>query len=252
MPDVPYNHHIRGNVLFLVLIAATLFAALSYVVVHSSRSGGGGMKQYDMQNALDVTLNHVVSLRQSLQRMSIGGIPVSSLNARFPLSGGASCVAGEYPHDNPSCPIAGVNDVCKIYHPQGGSVVFFSFAERYPDFAAATDCTASYLGKSYWGEGGEMGTDAEDLIYSIKVTKEFCDFINKKLGVALVDDYVGDGSTATPTVLDVFTPLDGSVSPSNAGLGGNTHATLLQGHEAGCWNSAAAGGYVFSSLILLK
>lgn len=61
----------RGNVLFLILIAVALFAALSYAVTQSTRSGGGdASKETNLVNAAGVT-QYPASIKTAITRMIV-------------------------------------------------------------------------------------------------------------------------------------------------------------------------------------
>ena len=60
----------KGNVLFLILIAVALFAALSYAVTQSSRSGGGDANnETSLINSAQVT-QYPASVRQLRHQLS--------------------------------------------------------------------------------------------------------------------------------------------------------------------------------------
>lgn len=61
----------KGNVLFLILIAVALFAALSYAVTQSTRSGGGdASKETNLVNAAGLT-QYPASIKTSITRMLV-------------------------------------------------------------------------------------------------------------------------------------------------------------------------------------
>ena len=62
----------EGNVLFLILIAVALFAALSYAVTQSSRSGGGDTSETTLINTAQIT-QYPASVRTSIIRMLVSG-----------------------------------------------------------------------------------------------------------------------------------------------------------------------------------
>lgn len=62
-----------GNVLFLILIAVALFAALSYVVLSSSRSGGASTEKERLELDVASTLNTLTNIRAEIVRRSIQG-----------------------------------------------------------------------------------------------------------------------------------------------------------------------------------
>ena len=63
-----------GNVLFLILIAVALFAALSYAVTQSSRTGGGASDgEQNLINSAQVT-QYPASVRTAIVRMIIDGV----------------------------------------------------------------------------------------------------------------------------------------------------------------------------------
>lgn len=112
-----------GNVLFLILIAVALFAALSFVVTQSSRSGGDGLRERENLAASEI-LNYIVAVRSGVLRMLISGVPVERLSAYTPnrLSNDGTPNTWD---DNPSC----TNDSCRIFAGQNG-VIYKAFTNH--------------------------------------------------------------------------------------------------------------------------
>jgi hypothetical protein len=73
------NKQQSGNVLFLILIAVTLFAALSYAVTQSTR-GGGNADSEKSQITLAEHTQIVSEMRVALQRMQLKGIDIADVN----------------------------------------------------------------------------------------------------------------------------------------------------------------------------
>jgi hypothetical protein len=75
----------RGNVLFLILIAVALFAALSYAVTQSSRSGGDASRETNILNAAQLT-QYPTSVRTAILRLVIDGYQDTGLLFNNPAS----------------------------------------------------------------------------------------------------------------------------------------------------------------------
>lgn len=75
----------RGNVLFLILIAVALFAALSYAVTQSSRSGGDSSRETNILNAAQLT-QYPTSIRTAVLRLVIDGFQDTGLLYNNPTS----------------------------------------------------------------------------------------------------------------------------------------------------------------------
>lgn len=93
----------RGNVLFLILIAVALFAALSYAVTQSTRSGSGDASgETNLINSAQLA-QYPAGVRTSVVRMVIGGISVDQLVFDGPTNFGV------------------ISDLrYAVFHPQGG------------------------------------------------------------------------------------------------------------------------------------
>ncbi|MAM35529.1 MAG: hypothetical protein CMH28_10695 [Micavibrio sp.] len=63
----------NGNILFIILIAVILFAALSYAVTQSSRSGGGNISEEDASLQVAQIMSDLAIYQQAIQRLKIIG-----------------------------------------------------------------------------------------------------------------------------------------------------------------------------------
>lgn len=75
----------KGNVLFLILIAVALFAALSYAVTQSSRSGGDASRETNILNAAQLT-QYPTSIRTAVLRLVIDGFQDTNILYTNPAS----------------------------------------------------------------------------------------------------------------------------------------------------------------------
>lgn len=186
----------QGNVLFLILIAVALFAALSYVVTQSTRSGGGSTeREKNVLSSAQMT-QYPTALRTSIIRMVLGGTAIE--NIRF---------------DDPSTSPT-ISSSLLVFHPQGG-------AANYQD--APADLSVGGAGTLRWRFNGEIevpgiGIDdagGNDLIAFLPgVSNGVCRQVNEELGI--------DVSGASPAC----TLAGDSVAPNVAGAEAEVDAEM--------------------------
>jgi len=105
----------RGNVLFLILIAVALFAALSYAVTSSSRSGGGSADgESTLVNSAQIT-QYPASVRTALVRMTIGGVDATQVEFDPPV---------DFASLTDTDPGAGTKYSYGVFHPDGGGATY--------------------------------------------------------------------------------------------------------------------------------
>jgi len=100
-----YNNQ-KGNVLFLILIAVALFAALSYAVTQSSRSGGDAGRETNILNSAQIT-QYPNQIRTAILRQIIDGTDITAIRFNSPADFATL--------DNPRF---------GVFNPNGGGAVF--------------------------------------------------------------------------------------------------------------------------------
>lgn len=102
----------NGNVLFLILIAVALFAALSYAVTTSSRSGESTISKDKAKLAASQINQYVSQLRQAINRLKvINGCSDTQISFSNP-------VRNDFDYTTPA------PDRCKVFHPDGGGLSY--------------------------------------------------------------------------------------------------------------------------------
>lgn len=95
----------QGNALFLILIAVILFAALSYAITQSNRSGGNTARETNLISSTTVT-QYPSAVRTGVTRMLLRGRIPSELLFHAPGS------------------FTGGSEHLEVFHPSGGGVSF--------------------------------------------------------------------------------------------------------------------------------
>lgn len=106
-----------GNVLFLILIAVALFAALSYAVTQSTRSGSGDTNSETALISSAQLTQYPAGIRTSVVRMLIGGVAVEELLFNSPSDFGQGDFAA-----SGAAGIAARQRL--VFHPQGGNATY--------------------------------------------------------------------------------------------------------------------------------
>ena len=98
----------QGNVLFLILMAVVLFAALSYAVTKASRSGDANTSSEKAQLTASAIMNYNSAIRVAVMRMQMSGIDPATIDFALPTDTGFSTP----PYTK------------KVFHPQGGGISY--------------------------------------------------------------------------------------------------------------------------------
>lgn len=234
----------RGNILFLILLAVVLFAALAYAVTSSMRGGGNDVSKENTTALAAYLMNQAVHMEQTIMRMIMtGNVKLHQLD--FSDAGGRSSNAA-----NTACAI----DQCKVYHPDGGGMT----PPVTPGRARRPGVTQNLAGSDvqsgvFLSSVKNVGTTLPDVILLMRgVNDAICNEINVKAGVyaeggAKVNDNMGPGATSGANGTDYDSFDMGLTSPFrtlNADVLGDNDDRIA-GKTTFCFlRSVAAGNYV--------
>lgn len=154
----------RGNVLFLILIAVALFAALSYVVTQSTRSGGGSTeREKNILSSAQMT-QYPTALRTAIIRQVLGGVAIENVLFNAPGTFGASTNL-------------------EVFHPSGGGA---TYQQAPADLSAGgnSGLTWTYNGEFDVPGIGLDGAGGNDVIAFLPgVSSGICRQVNEELGI---------------------------------------------------------------------
>lgn len=115
----------RGNILFLILLAVVLFAALSYAVTQSMRGGGKDATDESLQSQASAILQYLKQIDSGVQRLHLsGGVAYETMSFGYDSRTFGGTTITDLGH-NSVC----TTDACRVFRPAGGGVVVRNFKE---------------------------------------------------------------------------------------------------------------------------
>lgn len=238
-----FNNHRAsesGNVLFLILIAVALFAALSYAVTSSTNSGGGDAnEESSLVNSAAIT-QYPASIKTAMIRMMVsGGIDATGVLAAD------NGILFTKPTDFVADLTTPDRKARAVFHPDGGGATYSPSTQG----LSATGTGEWFFTRSY--EITNIGTttasslDGNEIIAFLPdITKTICDKINEEVGIS--GDITHDaGITIADTLNIADVEADGGILGAAA-----ASANGIAGKPYGCFRNATAGPYVYYHVLL--
>lgn len=231
----------RGNVLFLILIAVALFAALSYVVTQSTRSGGGSTeREKNILSSAQMT-QYPTALRTAIIRMVLGGVGVENIFFNTPEN------------------FALVSTTrWLVFHPQGGGA---TFQEAPSDLSVTGNSALNWTFNAEVRIPGIGIDDAggSDLIAFLPgVSDGVCRQVNEELGITITAAECG-GTFTIPQVSGVEDAVNetmdenynrSALAAAGTPLTPATCTTKFDRQASGCFRDVDGDRNVFYSVLL--
>lgn len=166
----------NGNILFLILIAVALFAALSFAVTQSTRSGWGNAERDKIKMQISKLENFQSAVRTSLTRMKIsGGLQFWQIDYSKPGSAGAGT--------NATC----TSDSCRLHAASGGALIPYRLESNYWGDAASCPSAPTWGGRYIFintaVRGAGVSGNRDLMLLYQGVSKDLCVAVNEANGV---------------------------------------------------------------------
>lgn len=189
----------QGNVLFIILIAVALFAALSYAVSNSFRGGTSTISSEQARVAAGDLLRSMESIKQGYQYLWVQeGCSIDEISL---IQSGMSIGAEDFDASSPKS-----DETCDVFEPLGAGI---SYPRNLSELQDTTDAGTAYGKFLFWfagyNPGGtygiqDLGTSSSDhMIFLQGVQSEICVNVNKLLDY---DNYTTDLIDAGNTIGD--------------------------------------------------
>lgn len=221
-----------GNVLFLILIAVALFAALSYAVTSSTRTGGGDASGETLLISSAQVTQYPAGISTAIVRLVIAGTSVDEIRFNRPA---------EYTDLDTN----GIG----VFHPSGGKA---SYVPAPADMMFNGNAGQwVFNGELEIPEIGIEGAGGNDIIaFLVGIKQSICSRINEEHGLgATIPVLNADRSTEYTTRMyddgttDYVLPT-GDVPDIDDGSG------AFDGQPFGCFRNAGGGDYVYYHVVL--
>ncbi|MCC7305323.1 MAG: hypothetical protein IT558_03580 [Alphaproteobacteria bacterium] len=224
-----------GNVLFYILIAVALLAALSYAVSQSGRGSIGQVTEEKAKILGTEIIEYGNAIANATAQLRLRGVKDSSLCYDDAHWGGAN-------YNHAGC----ADDAAKIFHTAGGGVTWKNAPAEAMNSAATPDNLWHIYGDNEIKEvGTTCGADScADLILVVdELNKTVCMKINKLLSVT--EDNVDpptDSGMGTTRYIGVY---------GYAQTIGDEGSTLV-GKSAACFENTGTGEYTFYKVLVAR
>lgn len=231
-----------GNVLFLILIAVALFAALSYAVTQSTRSGGGdATSETNLVNSAQLT-QYPAGIRTAMVRMIIGGENAENLEFNAPSEFG-----------NCGATVANVTFERCVFHPEGGGATYQTASADL--MAGATggewiinsENEINLIGTTVGGDAADSGS-ADIIAFLPGISQGLCDRINQELGIASAATESGIIFTQASRMVNDGTATSIAASGTGPTIGEGA-ASVFDGQPYGCFQQPA-GTYNYYHVLI--
>lgn len=169
----------RGNILFIILLAVVLFAALSYAVTNSIRGGGKDGGDENAKTAATDIINYATLIENEVMRaMLVGGVEWNELNFYNQFSRGVS--SGSYANaftSNPNCASIQASPLpCAIFTDRGGSIPprhFWEYTTKI--WLGSNGYPATGDARFYAKEVDNIGTPLSEIVmYIVQLKSSVC------------------------------------------------------------------------------
>jgi hypothetical protein len=234
----------HGNVLFLILIAVALFAALSYAVTQSTRSGSGSAETEKLVLQASEILNYATAMSTVVMRLQLAGCTAADNDGNL-ISFERAPFDGSDPYFvNPNAP---ADFSCHVFHPNGGGLYYLYPDKDWLDDSYAAEISYGDLWFPAESHVLGVGTDTvpgnrgnkELLLIIPYVSDGLCKAITKRAGIyyenAATNDVVLDNASSYRFAY----PFQGSYSFQSGGI--NEHPSnggnVLEGVFTGCFRA---------------
>ena len=219
----------RGNILFLILLAVVLFAALSYAVTQSLRGGGKDATSESFGAYASQLLQYAGLLENTFMRQML---VADVKDYGFDISADNNAWV-----QNNSC----TNINCRLFNKSAREGLTTSL-ELPAKYMASGDGRATFRVASVVN----IGTSAEDLILLYRsISLPLCNAINAQLGINpdLANDEGYGGTITNYSGTLTAMPVSGSIIGNDI--------TSLANQKAGCFRHSN-DGYVFFYVLLAR
>lgn len=241
MSNNNYRKSEKGNVLFLILIAVALFAALSYVVTQSTRSGSGSTeREQNILSSAQMT-QYPTALRTALIRMVLAGTPIEhvAFNSTAPFYSSA----------------ISRTEAVYVFSPKGGAAIYQEAPADLMASGAATGWTFNADNRVPGIGLDDVGSGNDVIAFLSGVSNGVCKQVNEELGVNITGCTVAAGVPVVTTA----TVTNGMNNGSGAAYTFPSTATVIQGtgcttgfarQASGCFTNAGGTTFTFYSVLL--
>ena len=238
-----------GNVLFLILISVALFAALSYAVTSSTRSGGGNASKEKAQAGAASLLQFATLLENTVQRLRVSNDckedQLDFTNAVYKRydDAGTNSANSNAPADRR----------CHVFDPAGGNIsplvappsaISASAAPSPTNWREGHGGAAVYQVKDVGTTGAAGTVSANDLVFHFtRINLETCIALNELLGVA------NPGGAPPNPVFNGTTYAYSNGSFAGSGL---MEGVEINGQLSFCSGAGGTSAYTYRHVILKR
>lgn len=217
----------RGSVLFYILIAVVLFAALSYTVGGMMRGGDATMITEERSKLLaGEILDYARSIRQAIQHMKISN-GCQDTDFRF-----INNITAGYG--------ASVDTACDVFSPSGGDV---NYIAPNNDYGAGTEWIFS--GNIAVNDLGDAITEPELAMILPNINPNICQEINNNIGLSTTPNPLPGLSSLTMTKFTGAFLFQDHLGGALA-----NHSTQHDGQRVFCFEETDTGDFFFIQVLL--